>query len=360
MPDEAVLFYNALPRLEIDGAEDAMAAELLSSIEMTESEGGMSSIEICLENTAQIEERGNDMPFESSANDALTLGALIRVVAGDTNDPQEIFKGRITGLELVMEGATAPKLIVLAEDALQSARLKRRTRLHEQSTLDDLISTVAQEAGLQVVSSGLSMELLREVQANETDLGFLRRVCARFDVDFQIVGDELQVSERASVDRGSRALEFGDTLISFRGLADLADQVSAVTLSGWDHAADQPFSVTSGPGADAGAGEGRKGADFLTEHFDARSEHIAEIAVEGETEGQAVADAMLAARQRRFISVEGSVTGDPGLRVGTVVDITGVGARFENAYYVTHAQHRYDRASGYITDFRAESAFWKG
>ena len=38
MPDEAVLFYNALPRLEIDGAEDAMVAELLSSIEMTESD----------------------------------------------------------------------------------------------------------------------------------------------------------------------------------------------------------------------------------------------------------------------------------------------------------------------------------
>lgn len=360
MPRDEVLFYNALPRLEIAGAEDRMAADLLSSIEMTESEGGMSSIEIGFENAAQVEGHGNAMPFETAANEELTLGAHIRVVTGDTNDPQEIFRGQITGIELVMEGEAAPKLIVLAEDALQTARLTRRTRLHEQSTLDELIGAVARESGLRIVSSGLTTALPREMQANETDLGFLRRVCARFDVDFQIVGDELHVSERSVVDRGTRALEFGHTLMSFRALADLANQVSAITLSGWDHSADRPFDVESGAGADAGPGEGRKGSDFMAEHFAERREHVGEIAVEDEAEGQAVADAMLAARQRRFVSVEGSVTGDPGLRVGTVVEITGVGPRFENAYYVTHAQHRYDRANGYITDFRAESAFWRG
>jgi phage protein D len=102
------------------------------------------------------------------------------------------------------------------------------------------------------------------------------------------------------------------------------------------------------------------GGDYLREHFTDRVEHIAEICVQSQDEGQAVADAMLAARQRRFVSVEGCVTGDPSLRVGTVVDITGVGPRFENSYYVTHAQHRYTRAEGYVTDFRAECAFFNG
>ena len=51
---------------------------------------------------------------------------------------------------------------------------------------------------------------------------------------------------------------------------------------------------------------------------------------------------------------------DPEDRRATVVEITGVGPRFENAYYVTHAQHRFHRSSGYITDFRAESAYFGG
>lgn len=357
---DEVLFYSALPRLEIEGQEDPMAANLLASMEMTESEGGLSSIELCFDNAAQIEGRGNDMPFETDSNDGLALGTVIRVVAGDTYDPQEIFQGKITGLELVLDGASAPKLIVLAEDALQTARLKRRTKLHQQATLDDLVNAVAREAGLQVVAAELDFALEREMQANETDLGFLRRVCARFDVDFQIVGEELHVSPRALVDRGTKQYAFGDTLTSIRALADLAGQVTGVTLSGWDHAASRPFSVASGPGADSGPGQGRKGSEFLAEHFAARHEHVGEIVVATQEEGEAVANAIMAARQRRFVSIEGCVTGDPDLRVGTVVEITGVGPRFENSYFVTHAQHRFNRSSGYVTDFRAESAYFGG
>ncbi|WP_284124238.1 phage late control D family protein [Parerythrobacter aestuarii] len=360
-PSESLLFYNAIPRLEVDGEEDVMAALLLQAMEMTESEGGLSSLEMSFKNAANVENSGNEMPFETSSNTTLSLGAEIRVVTGPNHDPQEIFHGQITGLELVMDGATTPQLIVLAEDKLQSARLQRRTKLFTDVTLGDLVDAVAQESGLTVVAAELDMSIPQEVQANETDLGFLRRVCARFDVDFQIVGTELHISPRALVDRGTREVEFGQTLTCFRALADLADQVSEVTLSGWDHAANAGFDVTSGAGVQSGAGHGRKGHEFLDEHFSARSEHIGEIAVSTQEEGQAIADAMHSARQRRFVCAEGTITGDPSLRVGTLLEVSGVGPRFENTYYVTHAQHHFSRdGSGYVTDFRAECAFWGG
>jgi len=358
---DELLYYNAIPRLEIDGQEDVMAATLLQSMEMTESEGGMSSLEMAFKNAANLENSGNEMPFETSSNTSLSLGAEIRVVSGPNHDPQEVFVGRITGLELVMDGASVPLLIVLAEDKLQTARLKRRTKLFEEMTLGDLVDAVVQESGLTVVAAELDMDIAQEMQANETDLGFLRRICARFDVDFQIVGTELHISPRALVDRGTKQIEFGQTLTSFRGLADLAQQVSEVTLAGWDHAANAGFHVTSGAGVQAGAGQGRRGHEFLEEHFDPRSEHIGEIAVATEAEGQVVADAMHSVRQRRFVTAEGTVTGDPSLRVGTLLEITGVGSRFENTYYVTHAQHHFSREDGgYVTDFRAECAFWGG
>lgn len=359
-PSEALLFYTAIPRLEIDGQEDVMAAMLLESMEMTESEGGMSSLEMAFKNAANVENSGNEMPFETASNTAMSLGAEIRVVTGPHHDPQEIFVGQITGIELVMDGASVPRLIILAEDRLQTARLKRRTKLYKDMTLGQLVDAIAQESGLTVVAAALDVALAQEMQCNETDLGFLRRVCARFDVDFQIVGTELHISPRALVDRGSKTVEFGITLTSFRALADLAEQVSEVTLSGWDHAANRGFHIASGAGVQSGDGQGRKGHAFLDEHFSRRSEHIGEIAVSCREEGQAIADAMHSARQRRFVSAEGTVTGDPSLRVGTLLDVTGVGPRFENSYYVTHAQHHFSRDEGYLTDFRAECAFWGG
>lgn len=358
MDGGALLYYDAVPRLEFEDGEDAMAATLLQSMEMSESEGGMSSIEIAFLNAAAVEGAGHEMPFETSSNEQLTLGRSIRVVTGPNHDPQEIFVGQITGLELVMDGARPPQLIVLAEDKLQTARLKRRTKVHQQDRLGDLVAAVARDLGLTLVPAEMDFELTRETQANETDLGFLRRVCARFDVDLQVVGTELHVSPRALVDRGSGTLEFGQTLTSFRALVDIADQVSDVTLAGWDHSADAGFSVTSGAGLQLGAGTGRNGADVLQESFAPRTEHVAEAPVLSEAEAQAIADALHSARARRFVQAEGCVTGDPSLRVGKTLDIRGVG-RFENTYYVTHAQHRFNRdEGGYVTDFRAECAFW--
>ncbi|MGA2412563.1 MAG: hypothetical protein ABSG46_19535, partial [Candidatus Binataceae bacterium] len=58
-----------------------------------------------------------------------------------------------------------------------------------------------------------------------------------------------------------------------------------------------------------------------------------------------------------FVSVEGTAQGNPGLRVGTQVNLSGVGGRFSNSYYVVRVCHRYDLEHGYYTDFEAECAF---
>lgn len=359
--DGEVLFYDATPRLEVEGTENAMAASLLETMEMSESEGGMTSIELAFTASADIAGVGNDLPFENGTNEDFTLGKTLRVVTGAQQDPQEVFQGQITGIELVLEESGPPRMIVLAEDGLRMACLKRRTKLYQDMSLGEVVEAIAQEHGLQVVAADLDFAFGNEMQANETDLGFLRRICARFDVDLQIVGEELHISPRALVDRGTRSLAYGETLISFRGLADISEQISQVTLSGWDHDSAQSFNVTSGTALQLGEGGGRTGDAVLAAEFSERSEHIAEIAVSNQEEAQTVADALHSRRARRFVSVEGKVTGDPALRVGTVVEIAGVGPRFENSYYVTHAQHRFTKSSGgYLTSFRAESAYWGG
>lgn len=354
-----LLFYDALPRLEIDGEEDPMVASLLEQMEMTESEGGLASMELRFRNAAQVDGRAMDFAFEGAANDRLSLGRPIRVVAGDTHEPQEIFRGVISGLELVLEAAAPPALIVLAEDPLQAARMARRTRVFDEMSLDDVIGRVADGLGLRVVSAGFEQQLPVEVQFNETDLGFLRRLAARYGFDFQIVGEEFHVSPRAVVDRGELELTYADRLIAVRMLADLADQVTDVTISGWDPAASASFEVT-GEARDLGPGRGRTGAAILGEAMAARHEHAGAQSVQDRTEAQALAEAAASRRARRFVSVEGRATGDPRLRVGTRVAIAGTGPRFDNTYYVTHAQHRYDRQEGYVTEFRAECAFFGG
>jgi phage protein D len=72
---------------------------------------------------------------------------------------------------------------------------------------------------------------------------------------------------------------------------------------------------------------------------------------------RALADATFGRRARRLVVVEGTVEGNPALRVGTHLNLRGLSARFENTYYVVSTCHRYDKERGYETDFEAECAY---
>ena len=58
-----------------------------------------------------------------------------------------------------------------------------------------------------------------------------------------------------------------------------------------------------------------------------------------------------------LVRVDAAAQGTAELRVGTRVTILGVNPFFTNDYSVVEAVHRFDLAAGYITEFRAVSAY---
>jgi len=158
-----------------------------------------------------------------------------------------------------------------------------------------------------------------------------------------------------TVPRGSR-LALESTGSYHELLADLAHQVSEVSVTGWDAA--QGSRITSqSSGASTGPGQGRSGVELLSSALGERSHHIGHLVVNTDAEGRAVADAAFDERRRRFVTVRGVAEGNPALRVGTHVELKGLGARFSNTYYVVRACHRFDLERGYETEFTGECAF---
>lgn len=359
--------FKAIPRIEINGESNAMVQESLIAMNMRENVGGLSSLEMRFYNTSGIEGRGVGLGFETEGQNDLALGSAVKIFTGDMNDPQEIFDGVISAIEWVREFEQQavmrdqqPELIVLAEDKLQLARLKRQTRRHEQGTVSQIVEAVAQELGMQVEISGLNEQLDVQIQHNETDLAFIRRLLERYDADLQIVGQTLNISPRSEVRRNEITLELDSQLLSCRVCADLAHQVNQVTYAGWDVEQGQAIQISSNDNADLGPGSGRTGAAFLSDVFSNRSEHLSHTTAQNNDEAQKIVNTCLSKRARSFVKASGKSLGNSNLRVGSHVTLQGIGVRFENTYYVTETCHRFTTSGGYITEFEAETAFFGG
>jgi phage protein D len=237
--------------------------------------------------------------------------------------------------------------------------MTRCTRLYENKTVADLVTELAGRVGLQPVVNGLSQDVGVQVQMNESDLAFVRRILRRFDGDMQVVGSELHAAPRADLRRGELHLALHSQLRRVRLLADLAHQVTAVTVTGWDAGQGQRVSSTAN-GANLGPGQGRSGAQLLQQALGERSEHIGHLSAGLQTEADAMSAAAFDQRARRLVTVDATAEGNPALRVGAHVTLSGLGRRFDNIYYVTRAVHRFDMTNGYQTDFEAECAYFGG
>jgi len=352
--------YQARPRLEIDGTRADLAEEHLVLLDVVEAVGGLSRCEAEFSNV-RIGSGAVQLAFEGE-DSILRFGVQLVIGLGPSSGRAEIFRGRITGLEGRWANGEEPRLTILAEDALVAGRLCRRSKTYPEGTLKALIEAIASQLHLTPSIDGCTQAIGVQAQLDESDLAFLRRVVARYDVDVQIVGETLQAAPRANISRNVLRLGFPDQLIQVRVLADLAHQVSQVTCTGWDATQGQPINVTSGAGADRGpAGQGMRGSEVLERALGGRrSEHLGPVACADAAEAQALADAHAAARGRRFVTIEGICRGDHRLRVGSHVQLPGLGGRFSTTAYVVRVRHRFDQQHGYRCDFTAESSFFAG
>ena len=347
--------FSARPTLRIAGQPDERAGTLLTAMKMEECEGGMSTLELHITNWAATGGGRAELAFDGSS--ALKLGAELGVYTGDEATPREIFKGKVSALEMVCNYGQPPELVVLAEDALSAARRGRRSKVYADMSPAGVVNAIAGNLGLTPSVSGLTSPTGTWAQLNETDLSFLRRLLARFDADLQVVGTDLQVSPRQDVSRGVIDLTLYGQLARVRISADLADQVTASTVAGWNAKDGSAVKGEASRIANAGPGQGKSGVDWANEVFGTRSEHLSTPAVATSDEARAVAEAALDQRARRFVRAEGTAEGNAQLRVGSSVRLAGISPQYDNTYYVIRACHLFDMKQGYRTEFSAQCAY---
>jgi phage protein D len=345
------LLYSARPSIVLAGQARPELSAAVTSLTVRESVEGLYRLEATFGNWGTHQGEVGFLYFDRALFD---FGAEIAVEMGAGQAEGRIFAGRITGLEGRFPGQRPPEITVLAEDKLQDLRMTRRTRSFEQASTADIVNRVAGDHGLQAQVDVDSISYAVAAQVNQSDLAFLRELARAADAELWIENGALHAQARSRRRAGPVTLVYGQTLQEFAVLADLAQQRTALTVSGWDVAGktaiDEQATDSSVQNELDG---GRSGAALLQEKFGARTEQIAHQMPLSSGEARACADAGFRRQARRFVTGRGVAEGDARIRVGAKVTLGELGPLFNGAYYVSAVRHAFD-ARGYRTSFTVE------
>lgn len=345
--------YAARPLLTIDGNEDRNLSEDLISLMVEETTDGLFRCEATFANWGS---RNGSVDYVYLDRALLDFGTSLSIDAGSADTRGRIFDGRITALEAHYPGGQPPEITVLAEDRLQDLRMTRRTRTFDEASVSDIIDQIGSAHSLRTDVEVEGPTYTVVVQVNQSDLAFLRDRARDIDAEVWVEGDTLFARQRSRRTRDEEvALTYLEGLHEFSVLIDLARQRTKFVVSGWDVAAKEDVLHEATESAIQSELNGfESGAAVLQGSFGDRVERIVHASPSNLEEARTLAESHFRRMARRFVSARGSAEGDARIRVGTRVEINGVGEINEGRYYVTAARHTFDSEFGYRTQFEAE------
>ncbi|HEY1520242.1 MAG TPA: VgrG-related protein [Solirubrobacteraceae bacterium] len=295
-------------------------------------------------------EEGMDEPIDQHPFD---IGKKLEVRLGPREGltTTSLFKGEIVTLEPSF-GAGAVELIVRGFDRSHVLLRSRNVRTFQNQTSSDIVSKIVQEAGFQADCdpSGDPHDFMQ--QDNETDWDFIWRLAER--VGFEFVMEDQTAHFRQPTPDGAIDLEWPTTLRTFNPRVTAIQQVQQVTLRAQDPKSKQAIDVTASSSnqvAKIGVDRGT-----VASAFDGAKIHIATEPVKSQGEGKALAQALLDKLANGYVAAEGICDGDPDIKAGAKVSVSGVGQTFSGTYRVAAATHVLRGGGIYETHFANSAA----
>jgi phage protein D len=335
----------ARPTISLDGQRQTKLEASLVRYELTDSLDGMAHAELCFGNWG-----GGDSPgFQYFDRKLLEFGKLLKVSLG--GDP--LFEGPISAIAAEYPEGATPEIRVHAEDRLQALRMTRRSRVFERVSLGGIARRVASDHGLtpEISVEGEAAPVI--AQLNQSDLAFLIDLARAADAEVRAVGDRLVV------ERGGGGLALGlawaGSLRRFEVMADLAHQRGAIVASGWDVAARAGVSHRADVSVIRGEiGNDEAGGDILARTLGDRTDTLAHGCPATAAEARQLAEASYRHAARSFVTGEGLCETDPRLRVGAVLELSGLGPLFDGRYRAIAVSHLFDPEEGARSAFRCD------
>jgi len=334
--------------------------------------------------------------------EAFQLGRVVQIRLGYADKLVPVVTGQIADLRPSFPESGAPVIAISGTDKMQKLKV-RKAREGEQRYFPkmadwQIAKRIAARNNLQVVASESGPVHPMVVQKNQDDASFLMERAKRIDFECYILTDFKSGKDTLHFERprdgrldddagggggpGQRArvyqLAYGPglaaeearggggggagplvpNLIEFTPTLTASDQVTTLTVRGWNQRTKEPIAFTAtashlpgGTGAGSAAGRGLTGPRAAKAAFGDRQETVIDAPVASDEEARRLAIALLRERAYMFITGTGRIAGLAELRPSDNLEIHGIGRRFSGPYFVTHVEHTLG-GGGFFTSFQ--------
>jgi phage protein D len=272
--------------------------------------------------------------------------------------------GEITSLSPNFPASGQPTLTISGLNLLHRFRDSKATEAYEGRTDSQIAKQIEQRLGLEIRIDQNAAEHEVEypyiLQDNAFDVIFLMERARRIGYDLvveEIGGEGLPPQSRlyfgpsVNLRKVTYELVYGRSLTQMDVDLDTSNQVSKVSVQGWDAEKKQPIKYTASRDEIRTRGVGEAGGQAaIDKSFARRSETITTVPVSSPQEARTLATETLERIAKEMLKGKGATVGLPDLRAGSIVKIGGLGKRYSGRYFVTATTHTIGD-SGYTTQF---------
>lgn len=282
----------------------------------------------------------DDTPFQIGKSLVVKMGSV------EETTTQQLFKGEIVTVEPDFQ-AGGVAMVVRAYDRSHRMMRSRKQRTFLNQTISDIVTSVGQESGISISADSSGAPLDFVLQHNETDWEFVWRLAKR--IGFELTVDDTRGSFKKPGGDDEVELSYPDDLHTFRPRITAVQQVEKVNVRGFDIKAKQKVEQTASRASQV-TEAGIKRADVV-KAFPGAVLEIAGQSFETTGEATTMAQSMLDQLANAYLAAEGACHGDPRIKAGAKLKISGVGSKFSGTYRVAKAVHAITGGGGYTTSF---------
>lgn len=283
-----------------------------------------------------LDGEASNQTFAVSNTDRFIPGKNIEIQLGYRSENERVFKGIIIKHSIKIR-PNGSFLIVECRDEAVKMTSGKKSRYYTDKKDSDIMEELIGLYGLQKEISSTQPDLKEVVQYDATDWDFL--LC-RAEANGQVViveDSKITVAAPATGEEAVISVGFGTTILELDAEIDARRQSKGIKAKSWS-AGDQEIVEAEGSEPDA-VGGGNLSTDDLAEVIGGDPHEIRHGGRLSQPELQAWADGRLLKERLAKVRGRAKFQGFSGVAPGKIIEITGIGERFEGKMYIAGVRH---------------------